>query len=133
MQNLTLEERIILTRSIINLLDSWGFDNPAQVRLLALPDGTPPRKINRYRSMNEPLPEDERIMQRIEQLLGIADALRTTFPHNPRMGQVWMRKRNKHLRRSPASCMIEDGMSGMIRVRTHLDCTYAWDMSGSSA
>ena len=80
------------------------------------------------------LPDTPATMARIEQLLGIADALRTMFPHNPQMGLHWLRKRNKHLRRrTPAECMVEDGMSGLIRVRTHLDCTYAWDMSGSHA
>ncbi|HEB99662.1 MAG TPA: DUF2384 domain-containing protein [Thiotrichales bacterium] len=130
-KDLTLEERIALTRIIINLLDKWGFDNAAQVSVLALPEGTPPRRINSYRSMNEPLPDTPEVWTRIEHILGIADALRTTFPRNPQAGLLWMRRPNKHLRRAPMACMLEDGVSGLIRVRTHLDCTYAWDMSGS--
>ncbi|WP_297528479.1 antitoxin Xre/MbcA/ParS toxin-binding domain-containing protein [Thiohalobacter sp.] len=134
LENLTDEERKALTRAVINILDRWGMDNSDQVRILALPEGTPARRINRYRDMGEALPDNPATMERIEQLLGIADALRTMFPHNPQMGLHWLRKRNKHLRRrTPAECMVEDGMSGLIRVRTHLDCTYAWDMSGSHA
>ncbi|RRQ21359.1 antitoxin Xre/MbcA/ParS toxin-binding domain-containing protein [Thiohalobacter thiocyanaticus] len=132
--DLTNEERIALTRAVINLLDNWGAQNSDQVRILCLPDGTPSRKINRYRDMGEPLPDEPRVNKSVEHILGIADALRTTFPSNPQMAPLWMQRRNKHLRRrTPMSCMIEDGLSGMVRVRTHLDCTFAWDTSGSTS
>jgi len=132
--DLTHEERIALTRAVINLLDNWGAQNSDQVKILCLPDGTPSRKINRYRDMGEPLPDEPRVNKSVEHILGIADALRTTFPSNPQMAPLWMQRRNKHLRRrTPMSCMIEDGLSGMVRVRTHLDCTFAWDTSGSTS
>lgn len=133
LENLNRDERIALTRAIINIMDSWGIDNRTQVAILDLPDGTPARAINRFRDMSEPLPDDPKIDSRIEHLLGIADALRTTFPHNPQMSTLWMKKSNKRLRRSPIRCMAEDGLSGIIRVRTYLDCTFAWDKSGSHA
>lgn len=132
--DLTNEERIALTRAVISLLDNWGARNSDQVKILCLPDGTPSRKINRYRDMGEPLPDEPRVNKSVEHILGIADALRTTFPSNPQMAPLWMQRRNKHLRRrTPMSCMIEDGLSGMVRVRTHLDCTFAWDTSGSTS
>lgn len=132
--DLTHEERIALTRAVIKLLDNWGAQNSDQVKILCLPDGTPSRKINRYRDMGEPLPDEPRVNKSVEHILGIADALRTTFPSNPQMAPLWMQRRNKHLRRrTPMSCMIEDGLSGMVRVRTHLDCTFAWDTSGSTS
>lgn len=132
MQNLTQDERVALTRAVIHLLDIWGAENSAQVKILCLPDDTPSRKINRYRDMGDALPDDPQVNLSIEHILGIADALRTTFPQNPQMGPLWMRRRNKHLRRrTPMSCMIEDGINGLIRVRTHLDCAFAWDRSGS--
>jgi len=133
LDHLNQEERIMLTRSIIGLMDSWGVENRDQVAILDLPQGTPARAINRYRDMSEALPAEPNIIGRIEHLLGIADALRTMFPHNPQMGTLWMRKRNKRLRNSPIRCMVEQGTSGLIRVRTYLDCTYAWDQSGSTA
>ena len=131
---LTEEERVALTRAVINMLDNWGAGNADQVKILCLPEGTPSRKINRYRDMNEALPDDPRVNESIEHILGIADALRTTFPSNPQMGPIWMHRRNKHLRRrTPMSCMVEDGLSGMTRVRRHLDCAFAWDASGSTS
>ena len=39
MEKLTLEDRIVLTRSIVNLLDGWGVAAADQVLLLALPGG----------------------------------------------------------------------------------------------
>lgn len=132
--DLTEEERVALTRAVIRMLDHWGAQNSDQVKILCLPDGTPARKINRFRDMGESLPDEPRTNESVEHILGIADALRTTFPANPQMAPIWMHRRNKHLRRrTPLNCMIEDGISGMVRVRTHLDCAFAWDSSGSSS
>jgi hypothetical protein len=70
-------------------------------------------------------------MERVEHLLGIATALRTTFPHNSRMDAQWMRRTNRYFRRrSPLATIFEDGIEGLIRVRSHLDCAYAWTLTG---
>jgi hypothetical protein len=40
---------------------------------------------------------------------------------------LWLKQPCKRLRRRrPAEIMIEDGLSGLITVRTHLDCSFAW-------
>lgn len=126
------QDRAGLARAIVGLLDSWGVDASDQIALLDLPEDTPSRAIRRYRQ-EEPLPDDPKVMQRVEHLIGIADALRTTFPQNPKMGLLWMHKRHrKFRRRTPLRAMIEDGHNGVIQVRTYLDCSFAWRMSGST-
>lgn len=133
LDNLNREERVYLTKAVISLLDAWGLENEHIVDMLALPEGTPPRQINRYRSMGEPLPMDsEETLKRIEHILAIAEALRTMFPRNPQMARLWMQQPCKKLRgRIPIAIMLFDGIEGMIKVRSHLDCTYAWDLTGS--
>ncbi|MBI5042101.1 MAG: DUF2384 domain-containing protein [Gammaproteobacteria bacterium] len=127
------EDRVYLTRSIISLLESWGIGLSEQVVILALPSEITARNMRRYQT-DTPFPDDPDVLERIEHLIGIADALRTTFPRNPQMGPLWMHRRNKHFRRrTPVNLMVEDGLDGVIAVRTHLDCSFAWASSGSTA
>jgi len=108
------------------MLDEWDVKSSDQVSMLALPDGTPTRMLRRYHE-DTPLPDDPEVMKRVEHLLGIADALRTTFPRNSRIGVLWLKQPCKRLRRRrPMDIMLEDGLSGLITVRTHLDCSFAW-------
>lgn len=126
------EDRVYLTRTIISLLESWGIGASEQIAILALPGDVSPRNMRRFQ-MDTPFPDDPDVLERIEHLIGIADALRTTFPRNPQMGPLWMHRRNKHFRRrTPVALMVEDGLDGVIAVRTHLDCSFAWASSGST-
>lgn len=126
MSALTSEDRTLLGRMVVNLLDDWGIGATDQLAMLALPEGTPRRMLRRYHE-DTPLPDDPAVMKRVEHLLGIADALRTTFPRNANIGVMWLKQPCRRLRRRrPMDIMIEDGLSGLITVRTHLDCSFAW-------
>jgi hypothetical protein len=35
--------------------------------------------------------------------------------------------------RTPLAAMLEDGLGGIIAVRTHLDCAYDWHISDSAS
>ncbi|HYA38777.1 MAG TPA: antitoxin Xre/MbcA/ParS toxin-binding domain-containing protein, partial [Candidatus Methylomirabilis sp.] len=81
---------------------------------------------------NTPFPEDERVMERIDHVIGIADALRTSYPHNARMAAIWLNRVNHRFEnRTPLNAMLEDGLAGLVAVRVHLDCAYDWHISGS--
>ena len=130
-KNLGLEDRARLARSTINLLDRWGISGGDQIKILALPPETRIRVLNRYRD-NTPLPDDEGVMERVEFLLAIAEALRTAFPTNRHMDAQWMNRPHRRFRRrTPVATIIEDGMLGLMSVRAELDCTYSWDLTGS--
>ena len=123
---MTHEERLALTQGIINLLDHWGVEPEGQVAILALPAGTRPGAIRQFRK-NTALPDDPEVMERIEHLLGIADALRTAHPRNANMDAIWMNRPNRLFdQRTPVDVMLEDGLSGVIAVRVQLDCAYDW-------
>ena len=95
------EDKGQLTAMIIYLLDSWEIKASDQIHILDLPKGTPSRAIRKYRD-SQPFPDSLQVMNQ---------------PHR-RFGN-----------RTPVKTIIEDGLSGLIAVRAHLDCTFAWDKS----
>lgn len=126
MSDLTTDDRITLGRMVVNILDDWGIKAADQLNMLALPEGTRIRMLKRYVE-DTPLPDDPEVMRRVEHLIGIADALRTTFPRNSQIGVLWLKQPCKRLRRRrPIDILLENGLSGLITVRTHLDCSFAW-------
>lgn len=130
MSDMTQEQRLELTRAILNMLEDWEIEARDQIALLGLKD-TKPRELRRMRD-ERALPDEPEVMARIEHLISIADALRTTYPFSRHMGRLWMHKPNRRFRqRTPLATMVEDGLTGMISVRSHLDCSFSWDMSGS--
>ncbi|MEE9343741.1 MAG: antitoxin Xre/MbcA/ParS toxin-binding domain-containing protein [Gammaproteobacteria bacterium] len=131
MKEMTHEERLELTRGILNMLDGWKISGNDQLAILGI-TGVPARELKRMRD-ERAFPDEKDVMLRIEHLISIADALRTTFPFSRKMGQLWMHKPNKRFRqRTPLATMIEDGMIGLISVRSHLDCAFSWEQSGST-
>jgi hypothetical protein len=131
MHDLTYDDRAQLARLIVTLLDSWEVPAENQITLLGLPPETSALVLRRYYE-NEPLPDEAAINERIEHLIGIADALRTSWPHNALMGAIWMNRPNHRFDgRKPLAVLLEDGLQGFFAIRTHLDCAYDWDISGS--
>ncbi len=132
MSEMTEEQRLQLTQGVLGMLDDWGISGKDQLLLLGLADA-PAREIRQLRE-NRPLPDIPEVMQRVEHLIAIADALRTTYPFSRRMGKLWMSKPNRKFRqRTPAATMVEDGIVGLISVRAYLDCSYSWDITTSGA
>lgn len=132
MEPLSTDDRSQLARFIVALLDEWGVSAGDQVALLALPEGTRSGAIRQHRQ-GAPFPEDVAVAERIDHLIGIADALRTTYPRNNRMGAIWMNTVNHRFDdRTPLAAMLTDGLNGLLAVRVHLDCAYDWNLSGSS-
>lgn len=125
-QALSVEDRTLLTRAIMNILDTWGMQAAEQVAILDLPEKTPKRMLRRYRE-DTPFPDTPEVMKRLEHIVGIADALRTTYPHNPAMGSIWMRRTNNRFQnKSPLQLIYDEGLDGILKIRTHLDCSFDW-------
>ena len=110
MERMTQDEQITLTINIMGILDGWGMSAAEIISLLALPEKTPTRALRRYRE-NTPFPVTAEVEERIEHILGITDALRTSYPHNPQMGKMWIRQRSKKLKNQiPLQIIIENGL-----------------------
>lgn len=126
---LSLEDRIAITHGVMHLFDNWGLQAEEAMALLEL-EGKP-RQFSRYR-YDTPFPEDAKLMRRIEYLIRIDAALRTTYPTNPSMGKRWLRQTNRHFRQqTPLATMLDNGETGLVKVLCQLDCTFAWDLTGS--
>ncbi|MEK7991741.1 MAG: antitoxin Xre/MbcA/ParS toxin-binding domain-containing protein [Thiotrichaceae bacterium] len=125
----TPEQHATLSRIVIRILDDWEIDDNNKIKLLGLPAETKPRMMNHYRNNSE-LPDTSEINQRIEQLVAISEALRTTYPHNYRMSTHWLNTPHRRFnQRTPLSMILDRGLNGMMAVRADLDCAYAWSLT----
>ena len=133
MFHLSVERQILLTQKIMSSLDDWGLSAADQVVVLNLPEGVRTRKLRAFHE-DTPLPTDENVEFRAVRILGIIDALRTTYPKNESMGGRWMKKAHRRFQnRTPLQVMLEDGNTGVNSVLAELDCSYAWELTGSQA
>ncbi len=133
MFHLSEERQILLTQKIMSNLDEWGLCAADQLVVLNLPEDTRSRKLRTFHE-NTPLPKDDNVEFRALRLLGIIDALRTTYPKNQTMGARWMKAPHRRFQnRPPLQLLVEDGNTGINTVLAELDCTYAWELSGSLA
>ena len=124
-------EQVQITKHIIRLLDAWGLSGKQIIKILLLPSKMRARHLDRYRD-GEPLPITDEIMQRIEHIAGIADALRISFPRNAHRGVVWMHTSHKRFQnQTPLQVLLERDLSGLRIVRAELGCAFAWDESRS--
>lgn len=121
-----------ITQAVMALLDSWQLETKEIQAVLSLPDNVRTRALNKFREGTDSLPEDATVLRRAGYLLRIADALRTTYPLNPKMSGRWVRQGHRRFgKRSPLSIILRDGESGLIAVLSELDCTFSWDLTGS--
>jgi len=126
MNSLTADEQIQMTVRVMEILDSWGLSAAEIISLVALPEKTPTRALRRYRE-NTAFPLNLELEERVGHIIGITDALRTSYPHNPNMGKMWMRQKSKKLNNQiPLQIIVENGLAGIIEIRKHLDCSYDW-------
>lgn len=127
----TEAQRIAITAKIMAAVDEWGLNGDQIIAVLDLPDGQRTRHLQKFRS-DTPFPDVDQVNKRMACLLGIIDALRTTYPRNLQMGARWMNMPHRRFRqRTPVHTMLEDGETGVIAVLSELDCCYAWELSGS--
>lgn len=128
-QNMDHDECVELAGSIMAILDSWGLNAKQLAFILALPKGTPTRALRKYRD-GTPFPQDKGVYERVEHIIGIAEALRTTYPLNPPMGNLWMKQSNKRFGDvSPLQKIVTEGLDGLSAVRSYLDCAYDWEIN----
>jgi hypothetical protein len=123
---------IQVTQAVMGLLDEWSLSTTEMQAILLLPDNVRARAFQKFRDGREGFPGDTNTLRRAHYLLRIADALRTTYPRNPKMAGRWIKQRNRRFgRRTPLSMILDGGEGGLIAVLAELDCTFSWDLTGS--
>ena len=131
MTDLSPDERLMLTRRTMDLLEGWGLGAKDILRILSMPDSIKARVLSRFRE-DEPFPDDPNVNRRVAYLMRIEEALHTYFPRNPEMRSLWVKRGNRRFgKRAPIAVMVEGGERGLVSVLSHLDCTFAWDQTGS--
>jgi uncharacterized protein (DUF2384 family) len=132
MHGLTQEQKLIVTQRVMGAVDDWGLSGEQILAVLDFPQTERSRHLQRYRK-DTAFPDEDSIYRRVIRLMGIIDALRTTYPRNAGMGPRWMNTPHRRMNnRTPVHTMLEDGESGVIAVLSELDCAYAWELSGSN-
>lgn len=119
------QERARLTHAVLMAMHRWDLDREVQLALIGLPEGTRPRVLKRFQD-GEPLPPDGRILERVQYLLQIEQALTSLFPHNPVLGNLWVTTPSPSFGgRSPVEMMLAEGVPAMKELLDQLDGT-AW-------
>ena len=132
MKELTESQRMAATLKIMVAVDEWGLTGDQIIAVMDLPETQRSRHLQKFRD-NTPFPDSEQINMRMASLLGIVDALRTSYPRNLKMGARWMNMPHRRFqKRTPVRTMLEDGSVGVIAVLSELDCAYAWELTGST-
>ena len=130
MNDYTDEEFLYITNTVMKVLDSWNLTTEQTVQVLGLSIQTKKRQLDKYRTLKA-FPKEELIVKRLSHVVGISDALRTTFPRNVNMSEKWMKTQHRRFNNeTPLSIILEQGIDGLCRVRAELDCTFAWNASG---
>ena len=120
-------QALLRTREIMRILGEWGINSDAQIAILGCQELIKLRDMRKYQEGMKVLPESDDINARAEHILGIAQALHTSYPSRPEAGASWMAQRNGKLRgRTPIQCILQDGRRGMVKIRTTVDCAWAW-------
>lgn len=127
MQQFSAEEMNALTQAVIDHMDEWKISSEEMISILGMSKSMKVRHLPQYRQGDKSLPQTEEVMQRIDHIVGIADALRTTFPFSNQMRVMWLRKPHRRFqRRAPLQVILDEGVNGLQRVRIEVDCTYGY-------
>tara|TARA_B100001093_G_scaffold485761_1_gene520472 strand:+ start:125 stop:523 length:399 start_codon:yes stop_codon:yes gene_type:complete len=130
MVDYTDKEFLYITNTVMKVLDSWNLTTEQTVQVLGLCSQTKKRQLDKYRTLKA-FPKEDLIVKRLSHVVGISDALRTTFPRNLNMSEKWMKTQHRRFNNeTPLSIILEQGIDGLCRVRAELDCTFAWNASG---
>jgi hypothetical protein len=120
-------QALLRTQEIMRILGEWGINSDAQIAILGCQGLIKSRDMRKYQEGMKVLPESDDINARSEHILGIAQSLHTSYPARPEAGASWMAQRNGKLRgRTPIQYILQDGCRGMVKIRTTVDCAWAW-------
>jgi len=121
-----LAKAIEMTTNVMSILDSWKLSGEEILKVLSLPENVKVRHLGQFRQ-NKPLPDTPLVVERIRHVLGIANALRTSYPTNPHMGTFWLNNKTRRFNNQKPIDLIATGeLESIVDVRKHLDCAYDW-------
>ena len=118
---------LALTQQALSQLDAWQLEPEAIANLLGLAADTKPRHLQAYLRGERTLPDTPEMQTRLEHIVGITEALATTFPFSIEMRLIWLRRPHRRFQqRTPLTVMLEEGIDGLQKVRMDVDCAYSY-------
>ncbi|MEZ5475937.1 MAG: antitoxin Xre/MbcA/ParS toxin-binding domain-containing protein [Thiolinea sp.] len=127
MEILAPEQMTALTRAVVTHMDEWKISSEQMLGILGVENEVKPRHLSAYRKGERALPQHADVMLRIDHIVGISDALRTTFPFSSQMRVMWLRKPHRRFqKRTPLDVMLSEGVNGLQKVRIEVDCAYGY-------
>jgi len=120
-----------LSQGIMSILDDWNISVDQAFAVLGLTDAAKKRHIQGYRMGDRAFPETDELLIRIDHIIGISDALRTTFPFSEKMRLLWLRKPHRRFKKNtPLNIILtDDTPNGLLKVRMEVDCAYGYAIS----
>ena len=128
------EEMVSITKAVMRYLDTWKLTSEEIISILGIDKKMRSRYLQSFRAGTKTLPQEDEIMQRIEHVAGIVEALRTAYPMNTHIRSSWLHKPCRRFQgKTPISVIMTEGMNGLIKVRIEVDCAYVWKLSEQMA
>jgi hypothetical protein len=125
MRELNTDEKSAITINLMQILENWCLSDGEQLELLKQ-ENIKPRHLYQYRKGDKLFDFSDDFVERSQMILGIYDALGTTYPTNKDYGPIWLRREQKKFKgKTPIELMLS-GKAGMKRVWYFLDCTQSW-------
>jgi len=127
-------QRQDMTRAVMRYLDSWTLSSEQIISLLDLSESLPSRHLLHFRRGLKAFPDNQNIWNCVDHIIGISEALRTTYPFSDEMRLAWLRKPHRRFKQqTPLEVMLNEGTSGLLKVRIDIDCAFGWKISESLA
>lgn len=126
----TEDEMKTITKAVMSYLDDWNLSSVQSLSVLGLTGMSKARQIQNFRKGIVPFPEAPELMERIDHIVGISDALRTTYPFSENMRLLWMRRPHRRFKKTAPLAVIvnEESLKGLVMVRTEVDCSYGYSV-----
>ncbi len=130
-QDYSKQDMLDLTQGVMTYLDGWKLSSEQALAVLGITEKAKTRHIKSYRMGEKPFPETDDLLIRIDHIVGIADALRTTFPFSDAMRFTWLRKAHRRFQKNTPLAVImgDDSPNGLMKVRMEVDCSYGYTIS----
>ncbi|RUA06281.1 MAG: DUF2384 domain-containing protein [Gammaproteobacteria bacterium] len=123
---MTNKQKNQLTFRLMQVMENWKLEDVDQLALLGLTDTLKPRHLYLYRRGDKAFDFDQSVINRSEMIMGIHEALGTTYPTNREYASIWLKRSVKKFKQKAPLELMLSGETGMKRVWHFLDCTQGW-------
>ena len=115
------EDKIALTRKVMQVLADWHLEPMDQCALLGLPASLAGHQFRQLR-LGGSLPDDPDIWTRVALLLRLDNAIHQIFPFSALSANLWVTSPNPRCsNQTPLAVMLAGGLDGIRRIERSAD------------